>query len=260
MAVEGLMQRYGIFGYRYHPDVNAKLNGIRSRINRIIAYEVANSDINLFRGSPKTDDAEVVSNYNGVVGKVRKKVHEYLSEWKPCIQYQVTLSPNYSDLKRAFIGEQPYHTARLEFVNNTYYVAPGMVAEYLNDQYIQPYFTFVIPAADLAWYRYCWLTEQEVDLEGAQLWVQEGFDHKDTGNKPLRRWYRKHVKSSAQEHNIPIEEKVSLYEALFQTQSPPKASTPRERRQWLSSASEEIKRILQKQHTNLWKEKEEILF
>lgn len=93
-----------------------------------------------------------------------------------------------------------FHTHRLR--SNTYVGGYGSLF-YADGT---PIWTMCVHKKYVEYVKLCFILGEEIDQSVYTLFVQEGFDTKNTTNKPLRSAYRKYMKKGIEANGIPIME------------------------------------------------------
>lgn len=109
----------------------------------------------------------------------------------------------------------------------------GLVGIYKNNN-IEPLFALVVKKDRVQLPRLSWLSDTPImeNDDMFQLYVQGGFDYKDTPYKSYRSLYRKHVLPWAEKLNIPIVTRPNLLEDLFLVPKMPTFASAREADQY----------------------------
>jgi len=109
----------------------------------------------------------------------------------------------------------------------------GLVGIYKNNN-IEPLFALVVKKDRVQLPRLSWLSDTPImENDGMfQLYVQGGFDYKDTPYKSYRSLYRKHILPWAEKFNIPIVTRPNLVEDLFLVPKMPTFASAREADQY----------------------------
>ena len=103
----------------------------------------------------------------------------------------------------------------------------------------------VIERKDIPYFKAAQVLDDPISTDYLQLWVKEGFDHKDTLHKGLRPKYRKFIKKPLELEGVDIIEKPTLSN-LFCVYTPPKVNNIKEYEQFLKKSSEEAINQLKK--------------
>ena len=74
----------------------------------------------------------------------------------------------------------------------------------LFDEKGNPIWTMCVHKKHVDYIKLCFILNKEIDQSVYTLFIQEGFDTKNTTNKPLRSAYRKHMKKNVESNGIPI--------------------------------------------------------
>ena len=103
----------------------------------------------------------------------------------------------------------------------------------------------VIERKDIPYFKAAQVLDDPISTDYLQLWVKEGFDHKDTLHRGLRPKYRKFIKKPLELEGVDIIEKPTLSN-LFCVYTPPKVNNIKEYEQFLKKSSEEAINQLKK--------------
>ena len=103
----------------------------------------------------------------------------------------------------------------------------------------------MIEKKDIPYFKAAQVLNDPISTDYLQLWVKEGFDHKDTLHRGLRPKYRKLIKKPLELAGVDIIERPTLND-LFCVYTPPKVNNIKEYEQFLKKSSEEAINQLKK--------------
>ena len=185
------------------------------------------------------------------IHKEKNKLEKYITsgisiesalESQPGYHSSLTYNSFLSDFYNAK-GFVQYNTRipGLGYIVGRYYIAECNLASGATT----PLVCGVIERKDIPYFKAAQVLDDPISTDYLQLWVKEGFDHKDTLHKGLRPKYRKFIKKPLELEGVDIIEKPTLSN-LFCVYTPPKVNNIKEYEQFLKKSSEEAINQLKK--------------
>jgi hypothetical protein len=123
--------------------------------------------------------------------------------------YESNMLTPYQFLKKRVFGVIPSYVF-ISSVNQVYafpFMLLQSISNSVNNTKFKFLFSLMVRKDKVKEIKLKWLLGLKIPTHYFQLWVSEGFDTKNTCSKPLRKWYRTHVKTAIQEKGIQIIEK-----------------------------------------------------
>lgn len=123
----------------------------------------------------------------------------------------------------------------------SYVIANNYIAKYTRQTGdTEPLACLMIERKYIPYYKAALLVGDFIDPKYLQLWVKEGFDHKDTLHKTMRPKYRKFIKKPLEAAGVEIKEFKNLEQEMFAFYSLPKMKSISDYEAFLKKASDEV--------------------
>ena len=209
--------------------------------NNYISYRRSNIDANKLKNLSKKD-ADTLLLY--FLHKEKEKVEKYItsgisidSALEGIVGYNASLK--YTSFISDFYNANGFVQYRTRTQGLGYIVGRYYIAEY-NEATgaTTPLVCGVIEKKDIPYFKAAQVLNDPISTDYLQLWVKEGFDHKDTLYRGLRPKYRKLIKKPLELAGVDIIERTTLND-LFCVYTPPKVNNIKEYEQFLKKSSEE---------------------
>ena len=176
------------------------------------------------------------------VYKEKAKIEEYITggitidaALDSCISGGNSLT--YNSFLSHFFNSSGFTIYRTRIPGLGYIECRYYIAEYnLTTGASTPLVCGMIERKHIPYFKAAQVLDDPISTDYLQLWVKEGFDHKDTLHRGLRPKYRKFIKKPLELVGVNIIERASLND-IFCVYTPPKVNSIGEYEQFLKDAS-----------------------
>lgn len=123
---------------------------------------------------------------------------------------------------------------RINTRTGTFVTGGGIIGRVMSNNTLKPLVALMVKRELVQLPRLSWLTNTPITNEDNTfvLYVQGGFDYKETEEKSLRSFYRKHIIPWAKEHKVEIVTRPNLLADLFLIPTIPTFASAREENQY----------------------------